>query len=66
MIDSEIEMTIAEYRASFVLSLKHICRLKVRDIVKMKDGTVKTTQQFLDIVNSLPIPQVIKNYLRFC
>ncbi|KOB72790.1 Ankyrin repeat and SOCS box protein 3 [Operophtera brumata] len=64
-IDSNCEITVAEYRACFVPPLKHLSRLKVRDIIKTKDGVVKTTQQFLEILNNLPVPQIIKEYLRF-
>ncbi|KAJ8720292.1 hypothetical protein PYW07_012335 [Mythimna separata] len=64
MLDSDSNIT-AETLTSHVLSLKHICRYTIRRLVRKKHGGVKSTQEFLSIIDSLPLPRILKNYLRY-
>lgn len=67
MINSDYEQSTIE-APSLVFcmkTLKHLCRLKIRDVLKNKDERHKTTQEYLTMIKSLPLPPVMQNYLRY-
>lgn len=64
MIDSSFEEYEAERLAYCVPPLRHLCRLKVRSALR-NNKNIRTTRDYLNIMNGLPLPPVIRNYLRY-
>lgn len=65
MILTNVQGVIVEALPYTVSSLKHLARLKVRHNIRKAKGGIKSTTQFLYIIENLPIPKVMKNYLRY-
>ncbi|XP_013194963.2 ankyrin repeat and SOCS box protein 3-like [Amyelois transitella] len=65
MIDESYEGVFAEHISNLVPSLRHICRLKIRSILRNRKGGVKSTKEFFVILDNLPLPPLVKNYLRY-
>ncbi|XP_053608424.1 ankyrin repeat and SOCS box protein 3-like [Plodia interpunctella] len=65
MIDESYESIYADHLCYLVPSLRHLSRLKIRSVLRNRKGGVKSTKEFLDLLNILPIPPLLKNYLRF-
>lgn len=63
IIDSSMVDITVESLPFHILPLKHLCRLKIRSLLRTTG--VKTTEKFLQTVDSLPLPYVLKNYLRY-
>lgn len=63
IIDSSMVDITIESLPFHILPLKHLCRLKIRSLLRTTG--VKTTEKFLQTVDSLPLPYVLKNYLRY-
>ncbi|KAM3961516.1 LOW QUALITY PROTEIN: uncharacterized protein ACR2FA_004411 [Aphomia sociella] len=64
LIDDKKEFIEMEYISYFVPSLGHLCRLSIRSVLR-KRGDIKSTFTFYHTLNRLPLPQVLKNYLRY-
>ncbi|XP_022835674.1 ankyrin repeat and SOCS box protein 3-like isoform X1 [Spodoptera litura] len=62
------KMTVLKVQALpyHIYSLKHISRLKIRETIRNIKGGITSTQQFFSILDSLPLPKVMKNYIRYC
>lgn len=65
MIDSDYQSITVESLQYYVPCLKHLSRYKIRSTIRKRKGGVKSTKEFLSILDSLPIPKIIKNYLRY-
>lgn len=69
MIDYDFNDIEADCIYVYVPCLKHLCRYRIRSIFRNKTlNNVRieyTTSTFLDAINRLPVPQKIKNYLRY-
>lgn len=71
MIDKNYHSMKPELFEYYVPSLKHLCRSTFRSFLKSRpyydNGVVTkhTTATFLTVMNSLPVPPMIKNYLRY-
>ncbi|VVD03601.1 unnamed protein product, partial [Leptidea sinapis] len=63
MIGYNTKDVSAEKLAYVVHPLKHLCRLKIRSLLR-KAGTQSTRQYFVAL-NALRLPQLLKNYLRY-
>lgn len=68
MVDENL--TDPEAIEFIVPTLKHLCRYKIRKHFREmtnEDGSLKefTTSTFMRAINALPLPTVIKNYLRY-
>ncbi|XP_032518516.2 ankyrin repeat and SOCS box protein 3-like [Danaus plexippus] len=55
--------TCAENLAFTVLPLTHLCRQKIRLLIA--NTGYKTTDEFLNILDKINIPQILKKYLRY-
>ncbi|XP_030036706.2 ankyrin repeat and SOCS box protein 3-like [Manduca sexta] len=64
MIDKNANVK-AEYLRFYVPSLKHLSRFEIRRTLRTRKGGVKSTTEFLNIIDSLPVPQIIRYYLRY-
>lgn len=53
----------AESLPHFVLTLRHLCRVTVRSV--LRNNGVNTTKEFLSVINSLGLPSIMRNYLRY-
>lgn len=53
----------AESLPHLVLTLKHLCRVKVRSV--LRNNGVNTTKDFLNVINNLGLPLIMRNYLRY-
>ncbi|KAH9630530.1 hypothetical protein HF086_018446 [Spodoptera exigua] len=65
MLDSNTQGITVESLSYHVPSLKHISRIRIRDMIRNVKGGIKSTQQFFSILDSLPIPKIMKNYIRY-
>lgn len=65
LIGVDLNKTTVETLACTVLPLKHLCRLKIRNVLRKKMGWMQSSKYFLNMLNSLKIPTVIKDYLRY-
>ncbi|XP_047517060.1 ankyrin-1-like isoform X1 [Pieris napi] len=58
------EGTTAEILPFTPLPLKHLCRVKIRSLLRKRTKRF-TTEQFLNVLDMIRLPQIIKNYLRY-
>nr|XP_021201485.2 serine/threonine-protein phosphatase 6 regulatory ankyrin repeat subunit A [Helicoverpa armigera] len=65
MLDCDLQIVTAENLQYHVLSLKHLCRYKIRGMLRNIKGGIRSTQKFLSVLDSIPIPKLLKNYLRY-
>ncbi|CAK1543165.1 unnamed protein product [Leptosia nina] len=64
MIGTFKDGTTAETLPFTALPLKHLCRVKIRCLIRQSNKTLNTPK-FFDILNKLRLPLLIKNYLRY-
>ncbi|XP_061717933.1 ankyrin-1-like [Cydia pomonella] len=62
-IDNNTDNIKAECLSLYVPPLKHLSRLKVRSV--LRSSGIKTTEKFLQALEKLPVPPLLKRYLRY-
>ncbi|XP_047997766.1 ankyrin-1-like isoform X1 [Leguminivora glycinivorella] len=62
-IDNNADNIKAECLSLYVPPLKHLSRLKVRSV--LRSTGINTTEKFLQALEKLPIPPLLKHYLRY-
>ncbi|XP_068629646.1 ankyrin repeat and SOCS box protein 3-like [Battus philenor] len=65
LIGVDIDKTTVKTLSYAVLPLKHLCRVKIREVMRHKLCGKQTSNNFLKILNALILPPVIKDYLRY-
>ncbi|XP_013173014.1 PREDICTED: putative ankyrin repeat protein RF_0381 [Papilio xuthus] len=65
LIGVDLDKTTAETLSYTVLPLKHLSRVKVRQSLRYQLGNKISSQCYLQLLNTLKVPQIIKNYLRY-
>lgn len=65
MIHEDLRGTNPETISCCVLTLKHLCRQKIRSTIISSSVDFINTNKFLDILQTLKLPKHIQEYLRF-
>nr|XP_026493892.1 ankyrin-1-like [Vanessa tameamea] len=65
MIDENLEGINAEALSYSTLPLKHLCRQKIRSLIRNTNGNLFSTNQFLNTLHRIEIPRCLKEYIRF-
>lgn len=55
----------SETLAFHVAPLKHITRCRIRSLIRNRKGGVKSTKEFFKILEAMPLPTSMKNYLSY-
>ncbi|XP_012547580.2 ankyrin repeat and SOCS box protein 3 isoform X1 [Bombyx mori] len=75
-INSQVQITLvtmagydpsvtSETLAFHVAPLKHITRCRIRSLIRNRKGGVKSTKEFFKILEAMPLPTSMKNYLSY-
>ncbi|CAG4945878.1 unnamed protein product [Parnassius apollo] len=64
-IGVDLDRTTVETLSHTVLPLKHLCRVRIREVLRGNMCGRQTSKHFLNILSRLKIPCVIKDYLRY-
>lgn len=63
LVDIRSEGVTVERLPYFVPALKHLCRLQIRS--SLRDSGVRSTMQFLKVLNQVPLPPILRVFLRY-
>lgn len=61
----DLDNTTAETLSCTVLPLKHLSRVKIRETLRNQLGNKLSSQCYIEVLNTLRVPQIIKEYLRY-